>query len=67
MHDGDCELCNEGRYIMEEREEYTKEELKSSVRFERYKDAVEALLEDGRTYSISEAEEIIEGFMKGEV
>ncbi len=52
---------------MEERDEYTKEELKSSVRFEGYKDAVEALLEEDRTYSVSEAEEIIEGFMKGEV
>ncbi len=67
MHDGDCERCDEGRYIMEEREVYTKEELKGSMRFERYKDAIEALLEEGKEYSVSEAEEIIEGFMKGEV
>ncbi len=52
---------------MEEREGYTKEELKGSVRFEGYKDAIEALLEEGREYSVSEAEEIIECFMKGEV
>lgn len=48
---------------MEER--YTKSEIKQSERFKARRDAVEALLKEDVCYSIEEAEEIIEGFMKG--
>ncbi len=46
---------------------YTKEELKLSERFKERKDCVEALLKDGKEYSIGEAEKIIDKFMKGSV
>ncbi|MCD8049264.1 MAG: hypothetical protein LUG52_06645 [Clostridia bacterium] len=46
---------------------YTKEELAASERFKRYRDAVSALLEDGKSYSVEEAEKIIKKFMKGRV
>lgn len=44
---------------------YTKEELKKSARFKDRRDLVEALLKCGEEYEISEAEEIIENFLKG--
>ncbi len=50
-----------------EAERYLKEDIKASAKFARYKDAVEALLEEDVLYSVEEAEEIIEGFMKGSV
>lgn len=46
---------------------YSKEDIKSAERFAKYKDAAEALLEKDVLYSIEEAEEIIENFMKGRV
>jgi hypothetical protein len=46
---------------------YTKEELASSAKFAEYKDAVRALLEDEKSYSVEEAEKIINDFMKRRV
>ena len=44
---------------------YTKDELKNSDRFKRFTDAIDALLEEDKEYSISEAESIIVNYMKG--
>lgn len=46
---------------------YDKNELKASDRFKKRRDAIEALLKDGELYTIEQAEEIVEGFMKGRV
>lgn len=51
--------------VYTEEERYSKEDIKASARFARYKDAVEALLEKDELYTAEEAEEIIENFMKG--
>ncbi|MGM9552555.1 MAG: hypothetical protein ACI3XA_09910 [Clostridia bacterium] len=44
---------------------YTKDELKKSELFRKYADAIEALLDKDKTYTVLEAEEIIVNFMKG--
>lgn len=46
---------------------YTKDELKKSERFKGKIDAIEALLRADEEYTVSEAEDIIEDFMKGRV
>lgn len=47
--------------------EYTKEQLLKAAGFRNRRDLVEALLDSGRNYTIAEAEEIIENYLKGEV
>lgn len=44
---------------------YTKEELKAALRFKDRRDIIDAILDEERTYSIEEAEEIIREFMEG--
>lgn len=46
---------------------YTKDELISSSKFKSRRDALYALLEDGKSYTVREAEEILKKFMKGSV
>lgn len=46
---------------------YTRDELRAAQRFEKYKDAVTALLDEDKTYTVEEAEERIAAFMRGEV
>lgn len=46
---------------------YTKEQLAGAEHFRSQLDLVEALLEDGRVYTISEADQVILEFMKGKV
>lgn len=46
---------------------FTKEQLFASEKFRDRKDLISALLADGRNYSIAEAEEEINNFMKGKV
>ena len=46
---------------------YTKDELKKAAKFGARKDALAALLEDGKSYTVKEAEEILKKFMKGSV
>lgn len=46
---------------------FLKEQLATSGKFAGRRDLIETLLEDGRQYSILEAEKIIENFMKGKV
>lgn len=46
---------------------YTKDELIASSKFKSRRDALRALLEDGRCYTVREAEEILKKFMKGSV
>lgn len=46
---------------------FSKEQIKNSKKFANRKDLIEVLLEEGRQYSISEVEEMIEKFMKGKV
>lgn len=41
---------------------YTKEALVSSVRFEKDRDILSAVLEDGKTYSITEAQKAINAY-----
>ena len=46
---------------------FTKEALVNSKRFRNERDIVSALLEDGVEYTISEVEEMITEYLKGEV
>ena len=46
---------------------YKKEELKKSEKFKKMIDVIDALFEETREYTITEAEEIIVEFMKGRV
>lgn len=46
---------------------YTKEQLSGAEHFRSRKDLVEALLENGREYTVSEADQVIYEFMKGKV
>lgn len=46
---------------------YSREQLLSSARFQKRKDLLEALLEDGKLYTVKAVEEKIESYMKGKV
>ncbi len=46
---------------------YTKKQIMKAAKLSKYADAVQALLEDDRLYTMQEVEEIIDQFMKGEV
>lgn len=46
---------------------YTKEQLLASGRFRERRDALNVVLSDEKSYSVPEAEELIDKFMKGEV
>lgn len=43
---------------------FTKGQLVASARFADYRDALNALLDDGAFYTIPEAESILQGFLK---
>lgn len=47
--------------------QYTKEQLAESGYYRSRRDLVHALLENGRVYTVSEADEVIHEFMKGKV
>lgn len=46
---------------------FTKQQLVKSKRFEHRKDALNALLDDSKTYTINQAQAVIDKFMKGQV
>ena len=46
---------------------YTKKQIMKAAKLSKYADAVQALLEDDRLYTMQEVEEKIEKVMKGEV
>lgn len=47
--------------------EFTKQELMESKKFANKRDLAAAILEDGKTYTIANAEQILNDFLKGEV
>lgn len=47
--------------------DFTKEQLLSSERFQGKRDLLNALLKENQTYTVSQAEEMIEKYMKGKV
>lgn len=47
--------------------EYSKEQLLQSNRYKNRQDLLNVLLEDGKYYSISTVDKLIENFMKGKV
>lgn len=47
--------------------EYTKEQIVKSDKYKNRKDLLNALLEDGRNYTIEAVEQRIKAFMKGTV
>lgn len=58
------------KIIQEENNEpvtFTKKQLAASKKYAENKDLLNALLAEDRAYSISEVEEILEGFLKGKV
>lgn len=48
-----------------EESRYSKEELKESEKFGNKTDLIEALFENDKEYTVGEAEEIIDRFLKG--
>lgn len=46
---------------------YTKEHLAASKRYANRRDLIRALLEDGKAYTLKEADALIEKYMKGKV
>ena len=46
---------------------FTKEQLAASKRYAKRRDLIMALLEPGKTYTLNEADRLIDGFMKGKV
>lgn len=46
---------------------YTKEQLLASRRYANRRDVISALLDDGKTYTLSEVEKLMNRFMKGKV
>lgn len=46
---------------------YTKEQLAASKKYANRRDLIGALLENGKTYTLAEADALIEQFMKGKV
>lgn len=52
---------------MTEESKYTKEELKNAERFASKRDLIEALLRDDTEYTVNEADEITDNFLKGSV
>lgn len=46
---------------------YTKEQIAASQRYANRRDLIRALLEDGKTYTLKEADALIEKYMKGKV
>lgn len=53
--------------IKKKENKFGKKQILSSKIFEDRRDAVGAILEDDKTYSIDEVEKLYEEFMKGEV
>lgn len=51
----------------ESRAGFTRQQLLSSARYRNRRDLVSALLEDGRKYTLKEADQVIDRFMKGKV
>lgn len=52
---------------MEKENLFSKEQLLGSESFLARRDLVDALLEEGRKYSVKETKQIIEKYMKGQV
>lgn len=46
---------------------YTKEQLAASKRYANRRDLIRALLENGKAYTLKEADALIEKYMKGKV
>ena len=46
---------------------FTKKQLLGSKRFEERKDALGAILSDTETYTVEEAQKLLDDFMKGQV
>lgn len=46
---------------------FTKQQLIKSKRFENRRDALNALLDDSKSYTINQAQAVIDKFMKGQV
>lgn len=46
---------------------FDKQQLVKSKRFKRYSDILEAVLQDGKKYTVAEAEKAVDKFMKGKV
>lgn len=58
---------DEAKAAAAEEKTFSKEQLLSCERFSGRRDILNALLEDGRLYTASEAEKKTEKFMKGQV
>lgn len=46
---------------------FTKEQIVTSAKYDRHRDVVNALLEDGKMYTIAQVDDLISGYMKGKV
>lgn len=48
-------------------QKFTKQQILSAARYKNRKDMVSALLDDGKTYTITEVDQMVDQIMKGKV
>ena len=61
------DVTEEKKKIVPGEMHFTREQVLTSARYKSRKDLVAALLDDGRTYTIAEVDQMISRFMKGQV
>lgn len=61
------DVTEEKKKIVPGEMRFTREQVLTSARYKSRKDLVAALLDDGRTYTIAEVDQMISRFMKGQV
>ena len=61
------DVTEEKKKIVPGETRFTREQALTSARYKSRKDLVAALLNDGRTYTIAEVDQMISRFMKGQV
>lgn len=61
------EAVKKNEEVKKTEDKFTKAQLLSSQRFNRRRDVLSAVLSDGNTYTVKEAQQLIEKYMKGKV
>lgn len=57
----------EDRVIEKEIERFTKEQIINSKKYNKYRDVLKSILEENKSYSIEDIEQIIKEFLKRKV
>ena len=60
-------ICRARKTEVKKEDTFTKNQLIHSKKFKGYRDALNALLDDSKDYTIGEVEKLLADFMKGKV